>query len=46
MCFFLNLFARWQETLADAGDGGGGGGGGGGGIWDHFEIILSHFGSI
>ena len=24
MCFFLNLFAPWQETFADAGDGDGG----------------------
>ena len=30
--FFSNVFAYWQETFADAGDGDGGGT-----IWDHFN---------
>ena len=35
--FFLNLFAPWQETFADARDGDGDGDGDWG---DHFGIIL------
>ena len=39
---FFYLFAPWQDTLADAGDGDGGRGGGT--IWDYFdETILRSF---
>ena len=34
---FEYVFAPWQETFADAGDGDGMGGT----IWDHFRIILT-----
>ena len=39
--FFSKLFAPWQETVADAGDGDGGGT-----IWDHLAPFRDDFGTI
>ena len=42
--FISNLFAPWQETFADAGDGDGMGGDHFGPFGIHFKIMLTPFG--